>query len=160
MSDPHAWRDRAACTGQDVETFFPRQGTHQPAVDRVIATWCAPCPVRVDCLADELAHPPTRRGGVRGGVAFPPSGQSHRVPHDPYGYLPAGRQPAPAPAPEPDPVQEPAPAPVPELDLERPATRVEPGLLDRHPDVDRCPRCGAWRWSRVCVPCHGEGKPS
>lgn len=24
------------------------------------------------------------------------------------------------------------------------------GELDRHPDVDRCERCGSWRWAGVC----------
>lgn len=37
------------------------------------------------------------------------------------------------------------------LPPERPPFR---GLLDRHPDIDRCPRCGSWRWQGSCTALH------
>jgi WhiB family transcriptional regulator, redox-sensing transcriptional regulator len=54
------WADRAACRGADVDVFFP-QGP-----SRAARTYCATCPVRVDCLAFAMARPDLR--GIWGGL--------------------------------------------------------------------------------------------
>jgi WhiB family transcriptional regulator, redox-sensing transcriptional regulator len=42
-----SWRQRAACRGVPVETFFPERGASlEPAL-----RYCRPCPVRAECLA-------------------------------------------------------------------------------------------------------------
>lgn len=66
------WRDEAACIGMDTETFFDsdrskgRGGgfTTSPATKFALAT-CRSCPVREDCLEDELRY--ADQWGVRGG---------------------------------------------------------------------------------------------
>jgi hypothetical protein len=62
------WHLRAACRGADSELFFAWSGT--TLAKRVIAYYCDPCPVRNDCLADELRRPAADRRGIRGGVHF------------------------------------------------------------------------------------------
>ena len=62
------WTLRAACAGADTDLFFAWRGTH--LAERVIAYYCTPCPVRAECLADELRVAPTDRRGIRGGVHF------------------------------------------------------------------------------------------
>lgn len=46
MEGSSNWRNRAACLGQDVATFFPARGGPAPAAKRI----CGQCPVRLDCL--------------------------------------------------------------------------------------------------------------
>lgn len=63
MTTTPDWRDQAACAGHDTALFFD----HKPA--RALAI-CHTCPVRVECLDDELET--MRAGvltaGVRGGT--------------------------------------------------------------------------------------------
>lgn len=84
MSDPHAWRDRAACRGVPVAVFFPK--TRNEA-DGVIARWCARCDVQPECLADEQQQLMGSRNGVRGGVLWAGRGGSARKAVDPHGFL-------------------------------------------------------------------------
>ena len=64
--EPRAgWQREAECRGMDTELFFPSQGDR---VDWRVVRACASCPVRPDCLADDLQHPPPR-DGVRGGLS-------------------------------------------------------------------------------------------
>ena len=48
------WRDRAACTGMDINMFYQPRGL-APNPHAVVA--CAGCPVVEECLDDELAYP-------------------------------------------------------------------------------------------------------
>lgn len=53
---PHAWRDRAACAGQDTRRYYPERG-ERAAADLLLLCWGStehelePCPVREACLA-------------------------------------------------------------------------------------------------------------
>lgn len=64
------WVLDAACAGMDPELFYVsitvRGGARIPHPDAIAA--CASCPVRGDCLADDLAIAPFDRHGLRGGV--------------------------------------------------------------------------------------------
>ena len=90
MSDPHGWRDRAACNGQPVDMFFPGRGDNWRHIRRVIRTWCVPCPVRAECLEDEMRQPVSKRVGIRGGVLFSAGQASARRIADPHGFLATG----------------------------------------------------------------------
>lgn len=68
-----AWRDRAACRTADPDLFFPDPSDADTAA-YTIATWCAPCPVREDCLTAALALP--RLDGIWGGLT--PADRRHR----------------------------------------------------------------------------------
>lgn len=50
IPEPPAWHTEAACRDQPTELFFPTRGGSGQAAKRV----CARCPVRVDCLEDNL----------------------------------------------------------------------------------------------------------
>ncbi len=74
MSGDPFWRDDAACSGADVEEFFPlshgRMG-NEPHERRVVRDWCIgkACPVVDECLRDALAHESTSNVyGVRGAM--------------------------------------------------------------------------------------------
>lgn len=67
------WRDKAACREYDAEIWFP-VGETGPAllqIDEAKAI-CAHCPVRVECLEDEMRFEAgiraTSRHGIRGGL--------------------------------------------------------------------------------------------
>lgn len=54
--DPHWW-SRAACFGQDTEVFYPpdnARGRRRESYVNVARTICAPCEVKLECLADAL----------------------------------------------------------------------------------------------------------
>jgi WhiB family redox-sensing transcriptional regulator len=57
----HAWRDRAACADADPALWFPEGA---PATEAVRI--CRTCPVRRECVADDLAFP--FPAGVRAGL--------------------------------------------------------------------------------------------
>ena len=59
------WRDRAACLGMEVEWFY--EMSDRPRVEVIEA--CSGCPVRGDCLMEELALPRDSSFGVRGGMS-------------------------------------------------------------------------------------------
>ena len=61
--DQAHWRPRARCRGVDPEVFFPRRGDVE-GVKRAREV-CAPCPVREQCLADNI----NRRDGFYGGLS-------------------------------------------------------------------------------------------
>lgn len=61
-----SWRDEAACSGMDVNIFYPEQGAGMPQTKRAKAI-CARCPVRIECLNDALAR--NERYGVWGGMS-------------------------------------------------------------------------------------------
>jgi WhiB family transcriptional regulator, redox-sensing transcriptional regulator len=44
------WRRRAACTGMDLEAFFPKRGAATSLKLRAARQACQTCPVRTDCL--------------------------------------------------------------------------------------------------------------
>jgi hypothetical protein len=65
------WRLRAACIQAPPRMFDPVVGKAPTDADRARArharaTYCASCPVQLDCLADALDK--GVRGGIRGGV--------------------------------------------------------------------------------------------
>ena len=59
-----AWRDLAACRGEDPRLFFPATG--DPV--RQARAICAACPVRIACLRYALADPVALRHGIWGGT--------------------------------------------------------------------------------------------
>ena len=61
------WRRRAACRDHDPELFFP-EGTTGPALRQVeeAKRVCGSCPVRAQCLSEELRHAPGH--GIWGGT--------------------------------------------------------------------------------------------
>ena len=56
------WRDKAACKGEDMERFFTENQTDI----RWALDMCAACPVKAECLEDDLAQ--ENRHGIRGGM--------------------------------------------------------------------------------------------
>jgi hypothetical protein len=67
----HDWRDRAACTQSDPELWYPTRG-RSTAPGRLALKICnEECPVRVECLADELTHDAVHQHGIRGGKTAP-----------------------------------------------------------------------------------------
>jgi len=69
-----AWRDQAACAGQDTELWFPDQPIGSTAVQI-----CRRCPVRAECLYDALKHETSgaTRHGIRGGLT---TNERRRIP--------------------------------------------------------------------------------
>jgi len=69
------WRERAACAGEDTEEWFPAQ----PVGSRAIEICRGLCPVRAECLYEELRHetPGNPRFGVWGGLT---TGERQRLP--------------------------------------------------------------------------------
>jgi WhiB family transcriptional regulator, redox-sensing transcriptional regulator len=67
------WRDRAACHDADPVIFFPvsRGGT------AAVATMCGDCPVRGDCLEEELAKGLSEQHGWFGGL--PPAARKQII---------------------------------------------------------------------------------
>lgn len=61
-TDP-AWQDRAACRGQDIDTFFDEA----PETREEALAVCGPCPVRADCFDAALAAP--EHFGIWGGAS-------------------------------------------------------------------------------------------
>lgn len=64
----HHWSDDAACSGVETAVFFPvGSGGVSAAVEAEYAkTFCAPCPVRGECLTHALTRRETY--GVWGGL--------------------------------------------------------------------------------------------
>lgn len=64
---PDHWRTRAACRGEDINLFFPGQGAVVGPAKKI----CDTCPVRRQCIEDDLAAVEAlqvRTFGVRGGL--------------------------------------------------------------------------------------------
>ena len=66
-SNFYEWRRNAACSGCDVELFFP-VGSTGPAIDQIAAAKevCGHCPVRAECL--DFALVTNQESGVWGGA--------------------------------------------------------------------------------------------
>ncbi|MEY8042352.1 WhiB family transcriptional regulator [Saccharopolyspora cebuensis] len=67
------WIHRAACVGTMLELWFGPDHYTEPRDQqrwrqRRAAEVCATCPVRTDCLAEELARPLSEQHGIRGGL--------------------------------------------------------------------------------------------
>ena len=60
------WQSRAACRDADPELFFPVSRAEQQSSAALAV--CAGCPVRQQCLLDELRFPSPQQHGVRGGM--------------------------------------------------------------------------------------------
>lgn len=68
-----SWHDHAACAGSMIELWFGPDDYDEP---RDQARWrqrrateiCAACPVRTECLTDELVRPLAEQHGIRGGL--------------------------------------------------------------------------------------------
>ncbi|MFE5332910.1 WhiB family transcriptional regulator [Embleya sp. NPDC056575] len=65
-TDPgYRWWEHAACTGESLRTFYPDRSEGTADALKV----CRACPVRGDCLAEEIRlTAPLDRHGVRGGL--------------------------------------------------------------------------------------------
>ena len=65
------WRERAACLGESLETFYPNRYNGTLSARTALAL-CERCPVRKACLAeamsDELGAGLACRHGIRGGL--------------------------------------------------------------------------------------------
>jgi WhiB family redox-sensing transcriptional regulator len=62
-----SWPDHAACKGVTPSLFYPEKGGGHSDAKRAKA-FCNVCPVRAECLADELERGITGQYGVRGGT--------------------------------------------------------------------------------------------
>ncbi len=67
------WSDHAACHDTMLELWFGPEGYAEPKDQarwrqRRAAEVCASCPVRTDCLAEELVRPLAEQHGIRGGL--------------------------------------------------------------------------------------------
>ena len=66
-SEVEDWRERARCKGVDVNVFFPPASG--PAMYDQARTYCASCPVRVECLEESISYGfAWREDGFRGGM--------------------------------------------------------------------------------------------
>lgn len=67
LATSEPWTDRAACRGEDPETFFPisEDGPGRAQVARAKGI-CRGCPVSVQCLDEALAR--GERAGIWGGM--------------------------------------------------------------------------------------------
>lgn len=63
------WQNRAACSGEDPDLFFPMRASHKEDAERLAAakSICAICPVREECLEYALAM--NMQFGIWGGVS-------------------------------------------------------------------------------------------
>lgn len=60
------WHKRGNCHGEDTEIFYPDPSQYL-LQSKVILTYCHTCPVKAECLADDLAVDGPR-WGIRGGM--------------------------------------------------------------------------------------------
>ncbi|GAA5046333.1 WhiB family redox-sensing transcriptional regulator [Thermocatellispora tengchongensis] len=72
MADPHAWRRRAACRGQDLALFFGPGDTRETAKEKQTRVErakqvCRGCPVQSECLDFHL-RVSAPQYGVAGGL--------------------------------------------------------------------------------------------
>ena len=58
------WRMDAECAGMDVNLFFP--DPTNIADKHMALEVCGQCPVRLECLEDELVRPSHEQNGIRG----------------------------------------------------------------------------------------------
>lgn len=58
-----AWRDEAACLGEELRIFFPERNL---ALAREAKAICYRCPVRMECLDEALSN--GERFGIWGGM--------------------------------------------------------------------------------------------
>lgn len=63
----YGWMDHAACSGEDINLFFPPSAgeEHQPQIEQAKEI-CRRCPVRAECLEYALMLP--IRHGIFGGL--------------------------------------------------------------------------------------------
>lgn len=61
------WRERAACVGTDLRIFSPEGRGPEGGANPVAEAICNRCPVRTECLEDELATGSLVQYGWRGG---------------------------------------------------------------------------------------------
>lgn len=67
VADTDAWRRHAACKNMPLDVFFSGSGS----VPVLAKQTCAVCPVRAECLADDLATTDVYFNGYRGGLSAP-----------------------------------------------------------------------------------------
>ncbi|NYH77146.1 WhiB family redox-sensing transcriptional regulator [Actinopolyspora biskrensis] len=72
-SSTPGWEQHAACAGTPIELWYgpddrPESGHEAYWRRRHAKTICARCPVRTECLADELTQPRADQHGIRGGT--------------------------------------------------------------------------------------------
>ncbi|SFE22043.1 Transcription factor WhiB [Actinopolyspora alba] len=68
-----AWEQHATCAGTPIELWYgpderPESGHEAYWRRRHAKTLCTQCPVRTQCLADELIQPRADQHGIRGGM--------------------------------------------------------------------------------------------
>lgn len=63
-----AWQLRAACGEEDPELFYPEFRSERDELEREALLVCALCPVRAQCLSDELRYGELEQWGTRGGM--------------------------------------------------------------------------------------------
>lgn len=85
-----SWWEHANCIGVPLHRFYPGGRIDSLACEDVVRRYCLPCPVRRECLADELTRSRIDRHGIRGGVIAPANGKSSKAPRDPFGLLEDG----------------------------------------------------------------------
>lgn len=59
------WQELAACSGMDVELFYPASADPSPGLRKALLV-CAACPVRETCLSEAVAR--GERYGIWGGT--------------------------------------------------------------------------------------------
>ena len=77
------WTEEAACAGLDGDAWFAHPtDTATIALTRAV---CRRCPVREQCLAEEMRQPPHSSFGMRGGLTADERLTLHRTttPHHP-----------------------------------------------------------------------------
>lgn len=67
------WALQAACTGEDIEIFFPELTRHEQTFREQIKeakAICADCPVQEECLDYALENHEDMLGGIFGGLTY------------------------------------------------------------------------------------------
>jgi len=68
LTDPTRWWAQAECLEEDPELFYPAHRKEREELEREALLVCGMCPVRVECLQDELRHGEANQHGTRGGM--------------------------------------------------------------------------------------------
>ncbi|WP_320784152.1 WhiB family transcriptional regulator [Streptomyces sp. CRN 30] len=82
------WEEAAACRGQDLDAWFPRR-----LPSAVVLATCRGCPVRAECLYDDLTtSAPRDRYGIRAGLTRTQRGALPSYTEPPEDVLPVLRE--------------------------------------------------------------------
>lgn len=72
MFRSRASRNQPACSGEDLELFFPlrisKDGEIPTAVEELALEVCRRCPIQAECLDEELRYGARHQNGVVGGM--------------------------------------------------------------------------------------------